>query len=136
MYLNLTAVGNLGNDPEMRYLPDGTAVANFSMAVNKKWTTRDGSPMQETTWLRVSVWGAAGESVHQYLSKGSLVLVTGTLKPDPDTGGPRIWQRQDGSSGATYEVNAQSVRFLNTGQNNAAEESDVGQDDDDDDFAF
>ncbi len=111
-YQRLIIVGNLGRDPEMRYTPDGTPVTSLSVATNRKWTGRDGTPGEETTWFRVSVWGKQAETVAQYLSKGRLVLIEGRLKPDPSTGGPRVYQRQDGSAGASYEVTAVNVRFL------------------------
>ena len=79
MYQKIIVVGNLGGDPEMRYMPDGTAVTNFSLATNRRWTDgRSGETRDETTWIRVSVWRKQAESVNQYLSKGSKVLVEGT----------------------------------------------------------
>ncbi len=111
-YQKLIIVGNLGRDPEMRYTPDGTPVTNFSVATNRRWTNRDGSPGEETAWIRVTVWGKQAETCAQYLSKGRQVLVEGRLKPDPNTGGPRLYQRQDGTWGAQFEVTAESVRFL------------------------
>jgi single-strand DNA-binding protein len=113
MYQKLIIIGNLGGDPEMRYMPDGTAVTNFSIASNRGWTdSRTGESRDETTWFRVSVWGRQAESTNQYLSKGRRVLVEGRLRPDPDTGGPRMWTRQDGTVAASYEVHAENVRFL------------------------
>ena len=72
------------------------------------------SLVKETIWFRVSVWGKQAESTNQYLKKGSKVLVEGRLTPDPATGGPKIWTRQDGTAGATFEVNAATVRFLSS----------------------
>lgn len=113
MYQKIIIVGNLGRDPEMRYMPDGTAVTNLSVATNRRWTDRNsGEPREETTWFRVSVWGRQAEAVNQYLSKGSGVLVEGRLETDPDTGGPRLFTRQDGTVGASYEIRAFQVRFL------------------------
>ena len=60
----------------------------------------------------MSVWGKQAESCNQYLTKGRPVLIEGRLNPDPDTGGPRIWKRQDGSPGASFEITALNVRFL------------------------
>lgn len=115
MYQKLIVIGNLGGDPEMRYMPDGQAITNFSLASNRSWNdSRTGENKEETTWIRVSVWGKQAESAHQYLAKGSRVLVEGRLKPDPATGGPRLWTAQDGSVRASFEVNADSVRFLST----------------------
>lgn len=114
MYQNLIIVGNLGRDPEMRYTPSGQAVTNFNVATNRKYTTSDGNKVEETTWFRISTWGKTAEVCNQYLKKGSKVLVEGRLNPDPDTGGPRIWTRQDGTSAASFELTANQVRFLST----------------------
>jgi single-strand DNA-binding protein len=67
--------------------------------------------VKETIWFRVSVWGKQAETCSQYLRKGRSVLIEGRLVPDPKTGGPRIWQGQNGP-GASYEVSANTVRFL------------------------
>ena len=112
MYQQIILVGNLGGDPEMRYLPNGTAVTNFSLATNRKWKGSDGQMQEETIWWRISVFGAQAEACNQYLSKGRQVLVEGRMRPDPNTGGPRVWQRNDGGYGASYELSAQTVRFL------------------------
>jgi len=114
MYQNLIIVGNLGRDPEMRYTPSGQAVTNFNVATNRKYTTSDGNKVEETTWFRISAWGKTAEVCNQYLKKGSKVLVEGRLNPDPDTGGPKIWTRQDGTSAASFELTANQVRFLST----------------------
>ena len=113
MYQKIIVVGNLGNDPEMRYMPDGTAVTNFSLASNRRWTDgATGQPRDETTWFRVSVWRKQAETANQYLSKGSKVLVEGRLRPDAASGGPRTFTRQDGTVGASFEITADTVRFL------------------------
>jgi single-strand DNA-binding protein len=107
-------VGNLGNDPELRYTPSGQAVTNLSVATNRKWTGNDGQTHEETVWFRVSVWGKQAETVNQYLSKGSKVLVEGRLTPDRENGGPRVYQAQDGKWRASYEMMADIVRFLSS----------------------
>ncbi len=114
MYQKVIIIGNLGRDPEMRYMPDGTAVTNFSIATNRRWTDRvSGQPIDETTWFRVSVWRNQAETANQYLSKGSKVLVEGRLKPD-ENGGPRTWVAQDGTVRASFEIAADNVRFLSS----------------------
>ena len=112
MYQKLIIVGNLGNDPEMRYTPSGQAVTNLSVATNRKWTGNDGQTQEETVWFRVSVWGKQAESCNQYLSKGQKVLIEGRLTVDKETGGPRIWTDQNGKPRASYEVSAFEVKFL------------------------
>jgi single-strand DNA-binding protein len=120
-YQNLTIVGNLGRDPEMRYLQDGTAVTNLNVATNRKWTDQaTGQPQEETTWFRVSVWGKQAEACNEHLQKGRQVLIEGRLKPDPTTGGPRIYLRNDGTAGASFEMTASTVRFLGGGNGNGS----------------
>lgn len=113
MYQKVIIIGNLGGDPEMRYMPDGTAVTNFSLATSRRWTDRStGEPKEETAWFRVSVWGRQAETANEYLSKGRQVLVEGRMRPDPQTGGPRVWTAQDGTVRASYEMVADNFRFL------------------------
>jgi single-strand DNA-binding protein len=114
MYQQIIIVGNLGRDPEMRYTPSGTPVASMNIATNRKYTSSDGQLVKETTWFRVSVFGKLAETCAQYLKKGSAVLVEGRLTPDKNSGGPRTYQRQDGTMAATYEVVANNVRFLSS----------------------
>ena len=113
-YSKLIIVGRLGGDPEMRYMPDGKAVAGFSVATDRSYKGADGQHVKITTWFKVSVFGKQAEACNQYLNKGSMVLVEGTLNPDKDTGRPKVWTSQNGTSGASYEVIAQTVRFLST----------------------
>lgn len=116
MFQQLTIVGYLGNDPVMRFTPGGQAVTSFSVATSRSYTDNSGQKVDETTWFRISVWGAQAEACNQYLSKGRPVLVVGRLRPDPQTGSPRVYTRKDGSSGASFEVNALSVKFLPSGR--------------------
>lgn len=110
----IVITGNLGGDPEMRYTPSGQAVTNFSVAVNESFTNSNGERIKRTIWFRVSAWGKQAEICNQYLKKGRMVLVEGRMTVDPNTGGPRIWTGQDGSPRASYEVTAQTVRFLSS----------------------
>ena len=113
-YHTIIIAGNLGNDPEMRYTPDGTAVCDFSVAVNESFSNREGERVERTIWFRVTTWRKLAETCNAYLKKGRKVLVEGRLVADPNTGGPKIWERQDGSSGANFEITAQTVRFLSS----------------------
>ncbi|MCA9955917.1 MAG: single-stranded DNA-binding protein [Anaerolineales bacterium] len=120
MYQKLIIVGNLGSDPEMKYMPDGQAVTNLSVACNRRWNDRaTGQQQEEVTWYRVSVWGRQAEAANQYLEKGRQVLIEGRLRPDPNTGAPRLWTRNDGSVGASFEVVADRVQFLGGNGNGA-----------------
>jgi single-strand DNA-binding protein len=117
MYQKLTLIGNLGKDPEMRYLPDGTPVASFSLAVNKSWT-KDGQKQDETTWFNCSCWRKQAEVVTQYLKKGNRALIVGEVKA-------RAYTAKDGTAAASLDVNVQEVKFL-TSKNEADESSTNG----------
>ena len=102
MYAKIIIIGNLGREPEMRFTPAGDPVTQFSVATSRRYGDKD-----ETTWFRVSVWGKQAESCNTYLSKGSKVLVEGRLKAEPN-----VYQRKDGTWASSYELTAESVRFL------------------------
>ena len=125
MYQKLIVVGILGKDPEMSYTPDAKAVTTFSMATNRRYNDK-----KETTWFRVSVWGRQAESSNQYLTKGSRVLVEGRLRPDLNTGNPRVFQKKDGSWGSSFEIFADNVIFLSTRSEGNPEADDTVDDDD------
>lgn len=129
-YQRITIVGNLGSDPSMRYTPSGQAVTNFSVATNRQYTDSNGQQVKETIWIRVSAWDKLAETCNQYLRRGSKVLVEGRLNADPDTGGPRIWNKQDGTASASFEMTADTVRFLSSRQED--EQAAPGQPEDDD----
>ena len=106
MYQKLLLIGNLGYTPDTRFTAKGDSVTSFSVATSLRYGETD-----ETTWFRVSVWGKQAESCNQYLHKGSKVLVEGRLRPD-ENGNPKAFQRKDGTTGASFEVTAENVRFL------------------------
>lgn len=112
MFHTIIVVGNLGRDPEMRYTPSGQAVTSFSIASNRQYTNNAGQNVKEKIWFRINVWGKQAETCNQYLKKGNKVLVEGRLQPDPVTGNPRTFQRQDGTTGANFDIIASTIRFL------------------------
>ena len=120
MYQTIIIAGNLGGDPEMRYLESGQAVTSFSVAANRNYKNSRGEQVKETTWFRVSVWGKQAETCNQYLKKGAKVLVEGRLNADQNTGGPRVWTGNDGVSKASFEINASTVRFLSSRPENGS----------------
>lgn len=102
-------VGNLGADPEVRFLPSGQPVANLRIATTERWTNRSsGEPGERTEWHRVVVFGKQAENCKEYLKKGRQVYVEGRLQT-------RDWQDKDGNKRSTTEVVAQNVQFLGTG---------------------
>ncbi len=112
-YEKLTIVGNLGQDPELRYLQDGTAVTNLSVAVNRK---RQGQKV--TTWYRVSVFNIGAENVCKFLKKGSKVLVEGSSVR------VSLYTAKDGKPAASLEVTAERVVFLDSPEETGASGSD------------
>jgi single-strand DNA-binding protein len=119
MYQEILLIGNLGRDPEMKYLPDGTAVTNFSMATSSY--RKDGNA---TAWFRVAFFGKQAENANQYLNKGSKVMVKGELEFDASTGGPKTYAKQDGTVGVSFEVKGNVLKFLSTkGENHSDDEA-------------
>ena len=98
-------IGNLGSDPEMRYMPSGDPVTSFSVATNRRYRTRDGEQREETEWFRVNAWGRLAEITNQYLTRGSKVYVEGRLQS-------RSWQGQDGQTRFSNEIRANEIQFL------------------------
>lgn len=109
MYQQIIIIGNLGQDPEMRYTASGVPVTSFSVAVNRRWTSQDGQPQEKTTWFRVTAWRKLAETASQYLSKGRQVMIVGEVD-DPST-----WTDRDGNHRASLEVTARDIRFLSGG---------------------
>jgi len=98
-------IGNLTRDPELRYVPSGTAVANFGLATNRVYTTSSGEKKQETCFVRIVVWGKMAEVCGEYLSKGSPVFIEGRLQY-------RAWDSPNGEKRSMLEVQAERVQFL------------------------
>ena len=98
-------IGNLGQDPELRYTPGGAAVTNFSVATNEVWKDNDGNKQERTEWHRVVLWRKLAEIAGEYLKKGSKVYIEGRLQT-------RSWEDKDGSKRYTTEVVADSMTML------------------------
>jgi single-strand DNA-binding protein len=106
MYQQIMLIGNLGDDPELRYTAGNLPVCTFRMAVNKQWVGSDGEKNEQTLWFRVSTWRKQAEVVSQYLRQGRKVLVIGEVKS------PNAYINRHGEPAASLEVTAHSVRFL------------------------
>ncbi|MAS36562.1 MAG: single-stranded DNA-binding protein [Anaerolineaceae bacterium] len=114
-------VGNLGSDPELRYLQSGAAVCSFNVAVNETWTDRQSNERRDkTTWYRVSAWNQLGETCNQYLAKGRQVMVVGTVEA-------RGYVNNAGESAASLELRARDVRFIG-GRDGGSQGGDYGGD--------
>lgn len=108
MYQQITLIGNLGRDPEMRYTPSGLPVTDFSIAVSRVIVGQDGQRQDKTIWFRVTAWRKLAETASQYLTKGSKVLVVGELEE------PYAYVDKEGKPRASLQVTANNIRFLST----------------------
>ena len=100
-------IGNLTRDPELRYIPSGTAVANFGLATNRSYTTQDGEKKEEVCFVDIVAWAKTAEVCANYLSKGSLVFIEGRLQYDS-------WETEDGQKKSRLKVRADKVQFLSS----------------------
>ena len=99
-------IGNLTKDPELRYTPNGTAVTNLRIAVNRKFKDRTGELKEDTCFITVTAWDKQAEICNQYLQKGRAVFVEGILQS-------RSWETSDGQKRSTIDVRAERIQFLN-----------------------
>ena len=101
-------IGNLGQDPEMRYTPSGRPLTKFQMAVDRSWTSADGEKKSETEWFNIVAWGKLAEICNQYLSKGRRVYIEGRLHT-------RNWKDDNGANHSSVEITANQMIMLDEG---------------------
>jgi single-strand DNA-binding protein len=101
----VTLIGNLGKDPEMRYMPSGEAIANLTLATTDNWKDKTGAKQEKTEWHRISMFGRIAEVAGEYLKKGSSVYIEGRLQT-------RKWQDKDGQDRYTTEIVANEMKML------------------------
>jgi single-strand DNA-binding protein len=120
-------IGNLGRDPEMRYMPSGRPVTSFSVATSRSWTNSDGERREETEWFNVVAWGNLAEICKQHLKKGQQVYVEGRLQT-------RSWEDNDGKKRFRTEVVANEMIMLDNRR--SASETAEPADADEEEFPF
>ena len=98
-------IGNLGKDPELKYLASGRAVANFSIATTENWKDKDGNRQEKTEWHYIVLWGRTAEVAKEYLSKGSSVYIEGRLQT-------RTWDDNDGHKHYKTEIVGDRMQFM------------------------
>jgi single-strand DNA-binding protein len=98
-------IGNLGRDPEVRYMPSGDAVANISIATTETWKDKNGEKQEQTEWHRVALFGKTAEIAGEYLKKGSQVYIEGRLQT-------RKWTDKEGQERYTTEIRADRMQML------------------------
>ncbi|MEZ4678220.1 MAG: single-stranded DNA-binding protein [Caldilineaceae bacterium] len=106
MYAQITIIGNVGNEPEMRYTPSGTPVCNFNVAVNRSWRNAEGEQQQKTTWFRIQAWQRQAEICAEYVKKGDRILV---VSENIESG---AWIDRDGNAQSNIQLVPRTVRFL------------------------
>jgi single-strand DNA-binding protein len=109
----ITIIGNLGRDPELRYTPQGTAVCDFSVAVNDRKRDKAGEWQDVTTWFKITFWGKQAENASKYLTKGKPVYVEGRLQVEE-------WTDRDGNNRFTLSIQGSDMHFLSEGRGEGA----------------
>jgi single-strand DNA-binding protein len=128
-YNRAIIIGRLGRDPDLRYTQGGTPVANMSLATDETYTDREGNRQKRTEWHKVVVWNRQAETVANYLGKGRMALVEGTLQTNK-------WQDNQGQNRSTTEIKAQRVVFMDSQQDGTARAPGSGGGSGDDPFSF
>ena len=108
-------LGAAGKDAEMRYLPSGDPITSFSVAVDRSYK-KDGEQMKRTIWYRVQVFGKLAE-ICKDIKKGDKLYIEGELQADWSTGSPKIFEKKDGTSSASFEVTCREIKFLSPKRN-------------------
>lgn len=111
-YNKVFLMGNLTRDIEMRFTAGNTPVANFGMAVNRRYRTKDGENREDTTFVDCEAWGRTAEVMNEYLSKGRPVFIEGRLKLDQ-------WQDKDGQNRSKLRVVVENFQFIDSGGGNS-----------------
>ena len=114
-------IGNLTKDPELRYTPNGVAVANLRLAVNRRYKDKNGEAKEETCFITVTAWDRQAEVCNQYLQKGRPVFVEGRLQS-------RAWETADGQKRNTIDVRAERIQFLGGQKSGETAVADVAPD--------
>jgi len=109
-------MGNLTREPQLSYTPNQTAVVDFGLAVNRKWTSRDGEKKDETCFVDCRAFGRTAENINKYMSKGRPLFVEGRLTFDS-------WTSQDGTKRSKHRVTVENFQFLPGGQRQNAEQT-------------
>lgn len=113
-------MGNLTKDPELRYTPQGTAVANLRLAVNRRFKTKTGELKEDVCFITAVVWNKQAETCNQYLHKGSPVFIEGRLQS-------RSWEDNAGAKRSVIDVRAERVQFLSAGPGKAQVAAPAGE---------
>lgn len=114
-YQNITVLGNVGRDPELRYTQNATAVCDFPIATNRRWTDSNGQQQEQTTWWRVTCWRNTAEIAAKYVKKGRQVLVVASQVE------ASAYIAKDGEPRASLEITADNITLVGSRSDSAPE---------------
>jgi len=107
-------LGNLGRDPELRYTPNGSPVANFTLATNERWKDKDGNKQEHTEWHRIVMFGKLAEIAGEYLRKGRQVYIEGSIRS-------RTYKDRDGNDKSATDIRADTMVMIGRGEGEGSE---------------
>lgn len=107
-------LGNLGQDPEIRFLPSGTKVANISIATTESYTNKEGQRVDQTEWHRVELWDGLAGIAEQYLKKGNQVYIEGKIRSEE-------YQDKNGNTARSYKIRATSMNLIGSRDSSQSE---------------
>lgn len=108
-------LGNLGQDPEVRFLPSGTKVANISIATSESYTNKEGQRVDQTEWHRVELWDGLASIAEQYLKKGNQVYIEGKIRSEE-------YQDKSGNTARSYKIRATALNLIGSRDGNSSPE--------------
>lgn len=120
MFQQMTMLGNVGSDLDVRYTPAGKKVANFSFAVSRTFTDASGQRKTNTLWFRINMWDPMASRLEEMIHKGSKLLIVGELQE------PRVYTAGDGTSRVSLEVTAQNIRLVDSRAESEAKQGQSG----------
>tara|TARA_R110000851_G_scaffold213973_1_gene366591 strand:- start:24 stop:449 length:426 start_codon:yes stop_codon:yes gene_type:complete len=108
---NISIIGRIGKEIELKFLPSGSAIANFSIAINQDYKKQDGTKVEKTSWFDITAFGKTAENVNQFFHKGSMIGISGELEQ-------QTWTAQDGTNKSKVIIKLQSFTFIDKKQDN------------------
>ena len=113
---NISIIGRIGKEIELKFLPSGSAIANFSIAVNQDYKKQDGSKVEKTSWFDITAFGKTAENLNNFFNKGSMIGISGELEQ-------QTWTSQDGTNKSKVIIKLQSFTFIDKKQDNQQQQS-------------
>tara|TARA_R110000737_G_scaffold62282_3_gene89653 strand:+ start:423 stop:854 length:432 start_codon:yes stop_codon:yes gene_type:complete len=113
---NISIIGRIGKEIEIKILPSGSAIANFSIAVNQDYKKQDGSKVEKTSWFEITAFGKTAENLNKFFSRGSMIGISGELEQ-------QTWTAQDGTNKSKVIIKLQSFTFIDKKQDNQQQQT-------------